>query len=169
MKYSEHQPPSTSPSQPGLVQVAIPQCRNPRAGVSSPVYAGRTQFDHAEQDAKNRRLGRAGELAVIEIEIQSLLAFGRQDLADRLVDVAKVEGNGAGYDIKSFTPEGEEKFIEVKTTKGSAQTAFSVSSHEVRFTADHADRYYLYRVFDFDEACASARCSFNVALSGALS
>jgi hypothetical protein len=140
-----------------VVQVAVPQGRNSRAGVDTPAYGGRTQFDHAEQDARNRRLGRAGELAVIESERQHLVALGRKDLADRLIHVAKIEGDGAGYDIKSFTSNGEEKFIEVKTTTGSAQTAFYVSSHEARFAGDHADRYYLYRVFDFDEANASGK------------
>lgn len=123
----------------------------------TPVYSGRTQFDHAEQDAKNRRLGRAGEFAVLESERQSLLKLGRPDLADRLLHVARVEGDGAGYDIKSFTPEGEEKFIEVKTTRSGAQTPFYVSLHEVRFAADHAERYYLYRVFEFDEATAGGK------------
>jgi len=148
---------SDGQSRPGLVQVAVPLRHNPRAGVPTPAYAGRTEFDHAEKDARNRRLGFAGELAVFEAERQSLLACGRPDLADRLIHVAKIEGDGAGYDIKSFTPEGQEKFIEVKTTKGGPQTGFYVSSHEVRFASEHADRYYLYRVFDFDERHATGR------------
>jgi hypothetical protein len=117
----------------------------------------RTQFDHAEQDAKNRRLGLAGELAVMLSERTSLIAVGRQDLADRLVHVAKVEGDGAGYDIKSFTPEGEEKFIEVKTSKSGVSTPFYVSLHEVQFSANHADKYYLYRVFDFVDTTVSGK------------
>jgi len=128
-----------------------------RAGLPTPAYAGRIQFDHAEQDARNRRLGLAGELAVIERERTSLIAIGRPDLADRVLHVASVEGDAAGYDIKSFTSEGEGKFIEVKTTKGSPQTAFYLSANEVRFAADHADRYYLFRVFDFDEANACGK------------
>ena len=99
----------------------------------------------------------AGELAVIESEKTSLISAGRQDLADRLVHIAKVEGDGAGYDIRSFTPEGEEKFIEVKTTKAGASTPFYVSLHEVQFAADHTDKYYLYRVFDFDETNVSGK------------
>jgi hypothetical protein len=142
-------PPKVGPS--GLTQVPVPKGRNPRAGLPSPAYAGRTQFDHAEQDAKNRRLGTAGELAVIESERKSLIAAGRPDLADRILHVAKVEGDGAGYDIRSFTSEGEDKFIEVKTTRGGPQTAFYISANEVRFGADHAGKFYLYRVFDFDE------------------
>src|SRR6516165_2283374 len=119
--------------------------------------AAKAAGNHAEQDTRNRRLGFAGELAVIESEKASLISAGRQDLADRLVHVAKVEGDGAGYDIRSFTPEGEEKFIEVKTTKAGASTPFYVSLHEVQFAADHTDKYYLYRVFDFDETNVSGK------------
>ena len=144
-------------SDSGLTQVPVPKGQTSRAGLPTPAYAGRIQFDHAEQDARNRRLGLAGELAVIERERTSLIAIGRPDLADRVLHVASVEGDAAGYDIKSFTSEGEGKFIEVKTTKGSPQTAFYLSANEVRFAADHADRYYLFRVFDFDEANACGK------------
>jgi hypothetical protein len=150
-------PPPTPNGELGLIQVATPSPRNRRAGVSTSAYTRRTKFDHAEQDAMNRRLGLAGELAVLECERLQLVASGRQDLADRLLHVAKVEGDGAGYDIRSFTVGGEEKFIEVKTTKGSAQTDFYVSMNEVQFAADHADRYYLYRVFEFNQAIRSGK------------
>jgi hypothetical protein len=32
-----------------------------------------------------------------------------------------------------------------------------VTSHEVRFAVDHADKYYLYRIFDFEETSASGK------------
>jgi Domain of unknown function (DUF3883) len=140
-----------------LIQVAVSVGQHSRAGVPTPVYAARTQFDHGEQDARNRRLGLAGEMAVLESERQALLQSGRPDLADRLLHVAKVEGDGAGYDIRSFTIEGEEKFVEVKATRSGAETPFYVSFHEVRFAADHAERYYLYRVFEFDDTTGSGK------------
>jgi len=73
------------------------------------------------------------------------------------VHVATVEGDGAGYDIKSYTPDGEQKFIEVKTTRGGEQTPFYVSSAEARFAAEHGHCYYLYRVFEFDEGTSSGK------------
>ena len=157
--------PNSEPALParGLVQVAAPKQRKARRGVPTPDYAGSTQSNHAEQDTRNRRLGLAAELAVIESEKASLISAGRHDLDDRLVHVAKVEGDGAGYDIRSFTPEGEEKFIEIKTTKADGSTSFYVSLREVQFAADHNEKYYLYRVFDFDKTNVSGRCLFNVA------
>src|SRR6516165_10318440 len=119
--------------------------------------AAKAAGNHAEQDTRNRRLGFAGELAVIESEKASLISAGRQDLADRLVHIAKAEGDGAGYDIRSFTPEGKEKFIEVKTTRGDKNTAFFLSSNEARFASEHADQFYLYRIFEFDEDSRSGK------------
>jgi len=75
---------------------------------------------------------------VVESERNALIKCGRSDLAEMVRHVAKLEGDGAGYDIKSYTPEGEEKFIDVKTTQGDRSTAFYLSSNEVRFAADHA-------------------------------
>ena len=56
----------------------------------------------------------------------------------------------AGYDIRSYTPEGAIKFIEVKTTKGSSSSPFFISPNEVEFSKKNSDNYYLYRLFDLD-------------------
>jgi len=93
----------------------------------------------------------------METECEALVAAGRPDLVARILHVAKIEGDGAGYDIKSYTPDGEEKFIEVKTTKGSERTAFYMSACEIRFAGEHADRYYLYRVFEFDHSLSAGK------------
>ena len=60
----------------------------------------------ALRDLQNRQLGRAGEEFVLEAERQSLSRHGRRDLADRIEWVADVRGDGAGYDIASFRPDG---------------------------------------------------------------
>lgn len=57
-------------------------------------------------------------MLVVGSERQQLLKAGRLDLADRIVHVAAIEGDGAGYVIRSFTTDGEDKFIEAKTTRG---------------------------------------------------
>jgi hypothetical protein len=63
--------------------------------------------------------------------------------------VSKIEGDGAGYDIRSFDPEGKVKYIEVKTTRGGISTPFFMSANEIRFSAIHSDQYVLYRLFEF--------------------
>lgn len=73
------------------------------------------------------------------------------------IHVAKIEGDGAGYDIKSYTLDGKEKFIEVKTTREDNEAAFYLSANEARFAADHPDRYSLYRIFEFDARTKSGK------------
>jgi hypothetical protein len=41
------------------------------------------------------------------------------------------EGDGAGFDIASFDPDGRERFIEVKTTNGAATTPFFLTRNEM--------------------------------------
>jgi Domain of unknown function (DUF3883) len=68
-----------------------------------------------------------------------------------------VEGDGAGYDIKSFNSVGQIKYIEVKTTKGGISTPFFMSINEIRFSELHAEQYALYRLFDFSIEVASGK------------
>ena len=56
----------------------------------------------SERDARNRSLGRAGEERVLAHERAALLVAGRTDLVHRLRWVSDVDGEGAGYDIKSL-------------------------------------------------------------------
>jgi hypothetical protein len=77
---------------------------------------------------------------------------GRPDLAERVRHISAIEGDGAGYDIESFTPEGEIKYIEVKTTRGPARTNFFISANEVEFARQHRKNYHFYRVYDYEDS-----------------
>jgi hypothetical protein len=72
--------------------------------------------------------------------------------------VAKIEGDGAGYDILSFTEDGTVKYIEVKTTLGSAETAFFLSANELAFARQHTAHYCLYRIYRYSMKTHSGRC-----------
>lgn len=106
------------------------------------------KVDPAARDHANRTLGFAGEEFVFELERRRL----ERDLPKRVSDlkwVARDEGDGHGYDIRSFDDRGHETFIEVKTTAGGARTPFFVTRNERTVSNDLADAYRLYRVFDF--------------------
>lgn len=107
------------------------------------------KFDPVERDHRNRKLGREGEAFVVDFERARLAREGRKDLADDVRWVADLEGDGHGYDILSFTPEGEQRLIEVKTTCGGQTTPFFLSRNEMRVSEERAETYRLYRVFDF--------------------
>jgi hypothetical protein len=108
-------------------------------------------------DSKNKKLGVDGELLVLDQEIKALRGLNLHDLADKVLHVSVVEGDGAGYDIKSYDAEGNVKYIEVKTTKGSAATSFFISPNELEFSKHHKDHYFLYRLYEFEVVTASAK------------
>ena len=91
----------------------------------------------------------AGERAVAAREQQWLGDNGRPDPAAAVRHAAELEGDGAGYDVASCELDGSPRYIEVKTTRGGAETDFYMSANEVEFSRRRADTYYLYRVFDF--------------------
>lgn len=109
-------------------------------------------FDVAGRDERNRALGHAGEERVFHHERQMLKQHDRDDLARRVRWVSKEDGDGAGYDISSFTPEGRERLIEVKTTNGWERTPFHISRNELEVAAERRDDWYLFRLYEFARA-----------------
>jgi hypothetical protein len=107
------------------------------------------KFDPVMRDFRAREIGEAGERLVLEHERAKLLRAGQTDLARKVRWVSKEEGDGAGYDVRSYEPGGREKFIEVKTTVGSQTTPFFMTRNEKDFADEADDRYRIARIFDF--------------------
>lgn len=107
------------------------------------------RFDVAGRDERNRALGYAGEERVFHHERQILVQSGREDLARRVRWVSKEDGDGVGYDIFSFTSEGRERLIEVKTTNGWERTPFHISRNEIKVAEERRDNWYLFRLYEF--------------------
>jgi hypothetical protein len=107
------------------------------------------KFDPAERDARNRDLGKAGEKFVVEFERDRLRRAGREDLADDVRWVSDLDGDGFGYDVRSFEPDGQERLLEIKTTCGHERTAFWLTRREVDVAAERSEIYRIRRVFHF--------------------
>ncbi len=105
--------------------------------------------DFLKLDADNRALGLAGERAVADLERHTLRQLGLDRLARQVEHVSQTRGDGLGFDVLSFAPDGEEKFIEVKTTRKQKEFPFLVTRNEVDFSIEEKTRFHLYRVFDF--------------------
>lgn len=108
-------------------------------------------LNRLEVEARNRSLGSAGEEFIIRYEHERLRRAGHQRLADRVEHVARTVGDGLGYDILSFEENGQERFIEVKTTRLGGFTPFYASSNEVKTSELYGEVYQLYRLFQFSE------------------
>lgn len=102
------------------------------------------------ENVDRKTLGNLGESFVLNFERRNLLAAGKPSLAKKVRHVAVEEGDGTGYDILSFEPNGKPKYIEVKTTTGACNNQFFVTQTELLRSMKEKDKYYLYRVYDFD-------------------
>ncbi len=118
------------------------------------VTAVRT-VDWLEVNRRNHSLGDAGERLVLQHEIKKLTDAGRADLAEKVERVSLVDSS-AGYDIRSYCPDsGEERYIEVKTTRGGATTPFYISSNEVEVSSSLGAQYVLFRIYGYSEDAKS--------------
>ena len=107
------------------------------------------KFDVAGRDERNLALGRAGEERVVAHERSALKLADREDLARKVRWVSEEDGDGAGYDIASFTPDGRERLIEVKTTNGWERTPFYISRNELAVAEERRSEWCLFRLWNF--------------------
>ncbi|HEY0850597.1 MAG TPA: DUF3883 domain-containing protein [Bradyrhizobium sp.] len=107
------------------------------------------KFNPVERDFRNRKLGRDGEELVFHHERQRLKELDRPDLAKKIRWISEELGDGAGYDILSFTAKGKERFLEVKTTVGADVTPFYITRNELSLAEERPDAFRLCRIFDF--------------------
>ena len=133
---------------------APPQRETNEQNIPKDIESIVNRFEHpAERDARNRNLGKAGEMLVYEYERHRLQTNGRKDLSDHVRWVARDDGDGFGYDIRSFNGEGDaadhELWLEVKTTNGSATTPFYITRNELQVSKQRPDVFRLFRLYDF--------------------
>ena len=96
----------------------------------------------------SKKVGRAGEEHVYKYEYKKLTDHGREDLAEKIVKQYEDLSFFPGYDIKSFNEDGEEIFIEVKSTVSKGKNHFEISDNEVLAAESLEGSYYIYQVTD---------------------
>ena len=90
--------------------------------------------------------GFIGEEMVVIIEQEYLRSIGKNELAHNIRHISKEDGDGSGYDVLSFFPDGRQKYIEVKSTVTSIDATFYISRNEYRFIMEHPKDAFIYRV-----------------------
>lgn len=108
------------------------------------------KVDFYKNGLENKGLGNKGEEFALAIEKAKLMKAGKEDLIDKIVYVAQ-EDDYAGYDIKSFSEEGKEIFIEVKTTNGNSSQPFFLSASEYRKATEFCEKYFIYRIYNINK------------------
>lgn len=110
------------------------------------------KFDPVARDFRNRQLGHAGESMLVDFERRRLTALDRPDLARKVRWVSQEDGDGAGYDIHSYNARGEDRLLEVKTTRGARTTPFFLTRNEVSLAEERPDSFRLCRLYDVAQA-----------------
>ncbi|MEG0051393.1 MAG: DUF3883 domain-containing protein [Terrisporobacter sp.] len=105
------------------------------------------KVDFEGVNKSNKELGDMGEKFVLEIEKRNL----GLPLSEKVRHVSEEDGDGAGYDILSYTPHGDIRFLEVKTTTSGKETAFYISENERLFLETYGEDAEIVRVYNFDK------------------
>jgi hypothetical protein len=141
--------PTASPAIASFASI-LTQPPDPRRAARATGEPVAVKIDFVRLDAQNRALGLRGEEFVFELEQRRLQdEEQRPDLAKQVRWRARDEGDGLGYDISSFERSGADRLVEVKTTGAGIYTQFALSRNELACSKRYADRYRLYRLYDF--------------------
>ena len=103
--------------------------------------------NYVHNDIENKRIGDLGELWVMKYEINKLKKANKHNLIDYIKHISKNEGDGTGFDIKSFDNKGTPIFIEVKTSTGTKNSTFFITKNELERSRIEKENYYLYRLY----------------------
>lgn len=144
--------PATAPSvEDILTRMEAPP--TPRARPRDRIHDARqrkaVRVDFVALEAANSVLGKAGEEFVVNFERARLIHAGKGKLADRVEHVSVTQGDGLGFDVRSFETTGSDRLIEVKTTILGKDYPFRVTRNELEVSREEAGAYQLYRLFHF--------------------
>lgn len=129
---------------PPIRSLPAPPAHEGRRRARKPVFV-----DFALLAEAKRETGRRGEELIVAHERRRLLEAGRADLAARVEHVAVTQGDGLGYDVRSYDLEGRELLIEVKSTGGN-DTSFFLSVNELETSRKNPETFRIYRVVNLD-------------------
>jgi len=132
--------------------VEAPKAKEKKEKEKAPGQRVYSSSDRADQDRRNSNLGVSGEEFVYLLEKQELNSLGLNELAENVIWASKEIGDGLGYDILSYDENGDEIFIEVKTTRGGPSTPFYISANEIEVSKEKGAAYRIYRLFSYPKA-----------------
>jgi len=135
-----------------LIEQPVPQPNPQKVAQQTRKFTAQPDKDYVKEAKINTQLGNAGEQLVLAYEKRKLKILG---LSKEMEQVAK-QPDGVGYDIRSYDESGQEIHIEVKTTTGNEKTPFHMSANEKEFARLYPENYYVYRLYNYDEARNSA-------------
>lgn len=109
----------------------------------------RTKADYNQINISKEKVGKDSEKLIYDLEKERLIKENRSDLAEAVLWESEENGDGAGYDIRSYEKRNGqyiEIYIEVKGTNKSVNEPFDISKNEIEASNKYKKQYYIYRV-----------------------
>lgn len=106
-------------------------------------------INYSEQQAISQKNGDRGEELVLRNEIEKIKQWGLPDEILSKVRRVSLESDDYGFDILSFDKDGNERYLEVKTTKTNGKNfSFILTRNEFEHAKTYGSRYSFVIVFD---------------------
>lgn len=136
------------PDMLGPVQIVKPTQFKHKA-VKLPIELKGEFIDYVEREKRLKQIGELGEQFIFSQEREKVKQYHLPS-NKKVAWVSRDKGDGLGFDILSYDAEGNEMYIEVKTTLGTEDSSFFISANELEKSKLYSANYYLYRVYEFD-------------------
>lgn len=106
-------------------------------------------INYSEQQAISQKNGDRGEELVLRNEIEKIKQWGLPDEILSKVRRVSLESDDYGFDILSFDKDGNERYLEVKTTKSNGKNfSFILTKNEFEQAKKYGNKYSFVIVFD---------------------
>lgn len=116
--------------------------------ISNKVRA-KEDINYSEQQTISQKIGDRGEELVLRNEIEKIKQWGLPDEILSKVRRVSLESDDYGFDILSFDQEGNERYLEVKTTKTNGKNfSFILTRNEFETAKYYGKMYSFVIVFD---------------------
>ena len=103
----------------------------------------------SEQQAISKKIGERGEELVLRNEIEKIKEWGLPNETLSKVRRVSLESDDYGFDILSFDRDGNERYLEVKTTKTNGKNfSFVLTRNEFEQAKKYGNKYSFVIVFD---------------------
>lgn len=106
-------------------------------------------INYSEQQAISQKIGDRGEEFVLRNEIEKIKEWGLPYEKISKVRRVSLESDDYGFDILSFDKDGNERYLEVKTTKTNGKNfSFFLTRNEFEHAKKYGNKYSFVIVFD---------------------
>lgn len=132
------------------IQVVKPTAFSEKPIVKPIQLEAKAGVDYVEEEKKRKEIGDLGEQFIYFQECEKIKKY-KLPKGKQVEWVSRDKGDGLGYDILSYDEAGNEMYIEVKTTLGAENTSFFISANELEKSKQEKEKFYLYRVYEFNK------------------